>query len=333
MLYWKAASGKFLYYSYDGGFDFLHPNILRGLFSLRKGWLVYTPVMTLALLGIPLMWNRYRELFWVCAVYIVVTIYVTFSWTSWWYGGSFGQRPMVETYALLLFPLGVFFRSVSTMTHAKRLLYVFVAFCIFLNCFQTWQFLQGFWSGEGPNNYMYEIMFLKTHRDRQMIRNFFGLERRPVTVKDSVLIYRAEGNDTVTGKETLMKITDSIGRKVLDTLVDTKEGSCLRIDGRAMFEPFQEFPKKFSGMAVAISSAGNGFHQEVTMPLQPLIGNERIWWERDMMGVPGRWDDVYMYIKVPAQARLRLQIRLQNPGQNTLYFDSLRVWMLASGND
>ena len=328
MIYWKAASGKFLYYSYDGGFDFLHPNILRGLFSLRKGWLVYTPVMALALMGIPLMWNHYRELFWVCALYTVVTIYVTFSWTSWWYGGSFGQRPMVETYALLIFPLGGFLRAVSRRTFTKWLLSVFVAFCIFLNCFQTWQFVQGFWSAEGPNNYMYEVMFLKTHRDRQMIRNFFGLEQRPVTVKDSTLIYRAAGNDSVNRNAGLIKISDSIGMEVLDTVVLTNAGSCLRIDGRAMFDPFQEFPKKFSRMVVAISAGDNGFQQETIMPLQPLIGNEKIWWERDMMGAPGRWDDVYMYVKVPAESKLRIQIRLQNPGQNTLYFEGLRVWIL-----
>ena len=175
---------------------------------------------------------------------------------------------------------------------------------------------------------MYEVMFLKTHRDRQMIRNFFGLEQRPVTVKDSTLIYRAAGNDSVNRNAGLIKISDSIGMEVLDTVVLTNAGSCLRIDGRAMFDPFQEFPKKFSRMVVAISAGDNGFQQETIMPLQPLIGNEKIWWERDMMGAPGRWDDVYMYVKVPAESKLRIQIRLQNPGQNTLYFEGLRVWIL-----
>jgi len=52
IIYWKSVTGDLLYYSYgDEGFFFLHPHILDGLLSYRKGWLIYTPVMLFALFG------------------------------------------------------------------------------------------------------------------------------------------------------------------------------------------------------------------------------------------------------------------------------------------
>ncbi|HRG88565.1 MAG TPA: hypothetical protein PLW44_06055, partial [Chitinophagales bacterium] len=100
MLYWKAASGKFIYYSYDGTFDFLSPHIIPGLFSIRKGWLVYTPVMALALIGLPLLWFKHKPLFVPLVTYTLLVVYITFSWHAWSYGGSFGCRPLVQSYAL-----------------------------------------------------------------------------------------------------------------------------------------------------------------------------------------------------------------------------------------
>jgi hypothetical protein len=44
---------QFIYYSYAGeSFDFLHPQIIRGLFGWKNGWLPYTPVMIFSLPGI-----------------------------------------------------------------------------------------------------------------------------------------------------------------------------------------------------------------------------------------------------------------------------------------
>ena len=52
-LYWHAITGQFIYYSYqEEGFFFAHPQIIDGLFSFRKGWLIYTPVMLFAMIGL-----------------------------------------------------------------------------------------------------------------------------------------------------------------------------------------------------------------------------------------------------------------------------------------
>ena len=51
-IYWKITTGHFFYYSYsDERFFFNQPRIIEGLFSFRKGWFVYTPMMLFALAG------------------------------------------------------------------------------------------------------------------------------------------------------------------------------------------------------------------------------------------------------------------------------------------
>jgi hypothetical protein len=95
LLYWHRQTGYWLFYSYGekGSFFFLRPRIADGLFSYRKGWLLYTPVMILALAGIPLLYKKYKLFFASVAVTFILAVYVMFSFWCWWYGGSFGCRP------------------------------------------------------------------------------------------------------------------------------------------------------------------------------------------------------------------------------------------------
>ncbi|MTB50775.1 glycosyltransferase family 39 protein [Lewinella sp. W8] len=109
LLYWKYVSGDWLVYSYqDQGFDWLKAHIHSGLFSYKAGWLVYTPLMIFGVLGfVPLFWRRPRiapALF----LHAVLFVYVAFAWSVWWYGGSLGQRTMVQAYVVLAFPLAAF---------------------------------------------------------------------------------------------------------------------------------------------------------------------------------------------------------------------------------
>ncbi|GAB4402959.1 MAG: hypothetical protein OHK0039_01500 [Bacteroidia bacterium] len=140
MLYWKRYAGSFLHYSYgEFGFDWLRPHILDGLFNYRKGWFIYTPVMLLAVAGFVPLYRRYRPQFWMVALFTAINIYVVFAWEIWWYGGSFGARPLVQSYALLSLPLG----SMIALLLSRRWLaiggMVFVLLCADLNLLMTWQ--------------------------------------------------------------------------------------------------------------------------------------------------------------------------------------------------
>jgi hypothetical protein len=149
LLYWKIITGKFLFNSYGDnageGFEFAHPFIFEVLLSFRKGWLIYTPLMIFALLGLILMVKKRKEFSYPVLVYFVINFYIVASWSCWWYAESFGQRALIQSYALMSIPLAFF---VSTIIENKnqvlrRCLFILFSLFIILNVFQTWQYLNG----------------------------------------------------------------------------------------------------------------------------------------------------------------------------------------------
>ncbi|MEL6629275.1 MAG: hypothetical protein AAFQ83_13120 [Bacteroidota bacterium] len=106
LIYWKYVSGDWIVYSYqDQGFNWIKPFISDGLFSYRAGWLMYTPIMIFAIIGFPFLVRQHKNLLWVSLIYTLIFCYVAFAWEIWWYGGSLGQRTMVQAYPVLAFPL------------------------------------------------------------------------------------------------------------------------------------------------------------------------------------------------------------------------------------
>lgn len=123
LLYWKAMTGQFFYNSYEvvgSSFYFDAPQTHKMLFSYRKGWFIYTPMMLVAFSGFYLVWRQRRELFWSTFPYMVVMIYVLSSWWAWWFGGGFGSRAMVDTYAIMVFPLAVVVENVLGMGVGRK---------------------------------------------------------------------------------------------------------------------------------------------------------------------------------------------------------------------
>ncbi|MCO6499616.1 MAG: hypothetical protein J5I47_04455 [Vicingus serpentipes] len=141
MAFWKYATNHWLFFSYgEERFYFNNPHILDGLFSYRKGWLVYTPIMIFALIGILPLYKMQRKFFLPLLVFLPVNIFVMYSWWSWYYGGGFGSRPMVDSYGLLAIPLAAFFTYFNQTPFYLRVI-PFILFFLTssLNLFQTQQ--------------------------------------------------------------------------------------------------------------------------------------------------------------------------------------------------
>lgn len=110
MMFWKMASGSFLFFSYGSSerFYWSDPQLLNLLLSFRKGWLVYTPIMIFGLAGFMVLYARNRKLFFTLLAYFVLNVYVASCWWDWAYGGSFGMRALVHVYAVLIIPFAYF---------------------------------------------------------------------------------------------------------------------------------------------------------------------------------------------------------------------------------
>ncbi len=176
MAYWKYATGQWVYYSYtDEGFDFLHPKIWKGLFSYRKGWFVYTPLALLLCIGLWPLYLRSKALFVPVATFIVLNIYIVFSWKIWHYGGCFSCRPMVESLAVLALPACALVQNVSLArnTLVRIAATAIAGFLIVLNVFQTYQYSRGVIHFDRMTRDYYWRVFGKlkvSEADRQLLR-------------------------------------------------------------------------------------------------------------------------------------------------------------------
>ncbi len=141
LIYWKEVTGQWLYYSYgEEGFCFSRPRIIDGLFSYRKGWLLYTPLMVLGVLGLPSLRRSFRALLPALLPLLILHIYIIFSWWCWWYGGGFGARAMIVTYALLAFPLAGFLDDLPRRYLLRPLFMILVVVLIGWNQRQIYQY-------------------------------------------------------------------------------------------------------------------------------------------------------------------------------------------------
>jgi hypothetical protein len=109
LAYWKYVTGNWIINSYGdkGAFFFNNPQIINGLFSFRKGLFIYVPTMFFAFLSLPLLMRREKlKTFLIpITIFSIINLYIVLSWWVWWYGGGYGLRPLIESYALMLFPL------------------------------------------------------------------------------------------------------------------------------------------------------------------------------------------------------------------------------------
>lgn len=167
LLYWKLSSGQWFFYSYQDngvGFDFFAPHTWDFLFSYRKGWYVYTPIMLVATLGFIRLYRVNRKLFFPFFLFFLLNLYVVSSWSVWWYGGgSYSSRSMVSTYLIMAFPLGYLLIWIKERGRTIWLTsLVLMGVMIVVNLFQFWQFKAKIIDGERMTGAYYWKIFGRT---------------------------------------------------------------------------------------------------------------------------------------------------------------------------
>jgi len=162
--FWHYVGGHWLLDAYRGEhFDFGNPHILAGLFSIRKGWFVYTPLAALVLAaGLPPLRRAVPAA--LPALLLPAVLYLTFSWEQWWYGWGFSARPLVSLYPLLALPLAAVVAATRAAGPAARwrkpVQRVLIA-CIILNQWQGWQYVNNILPGDEVTAQLYRERFFK----------------------------------------------------------------------------------------------------------------------------------------------------------------------------
>ncbi len=161
MILWYLQSNQWIIRPYpDEGFNFFHPRIADFLFSYRRGWFIYTPVMLLAMAGIFSLPGRRFSNTAGFILFFAILVYICSSWWCWYYGDGFGQRPLIDFYGIFAIPLASVLQPGSKTL--RRVIYSLVTIFIFLNLFQTWQCRKKIISADNMNRQKYFYVFFRT---------------------------------------------------------------------------------------------------------------------------------------------------------------------------
>jgi hypothetical protein len=162
LLYWKLASGSWLFDAYKGeGFLWGEPALAEILWSYRKGWWVYTPLAVLALLGLFGVKKHLPGSTGPLLLYTLLNLYVVSCWWCWWYGGSFGMRALIEMFAPLSLGLAALWEERRRWKAGKVAALFLLALFVGFNLFQTYQYRRGYIHWENMNKQAYWAVFGK----------------------------------------------------------------------------------------------------------------------------------------------------------------------------
>lgn len=162
--YWYLKTGHFFYDSYKNagvGLDIFSPHILDVLFSFRKGWMIYTPVMVLGIIGLVMLFRSNKTLGWSFGIYFAISFYIICSWTEWWYGAAYSCRPVITAYPILAIAIATLLSKIDG-AWLKRGIATFVVLCTALNLFQWWQLMEGIYDPYRTTKDYYWAIFLQT---------------------------------------------------------------------------------------------------------------------------------------------------------------------------
>jgi hypothetical protein len=164
LLYWRFTSGSWIHNPHGAGtFFFSEPAIGSVLWSYRKGWLVYTPIMGAAVAGLFVVGRYVRGITLPLAVLAAVNLYVVSSWWNWWYGGGFGMRALIESGAPLALPMASLAATLGTTARRRRRVWGVISVLAALNVFQTYQYVMNYIRWDGMTRETYWAVFLRPY--------------------------------------------------------------------------------------------------------------------------------------------------------------------------
>ncbi|MDY0078691.1 MAG: hypothetical protein RBR87_15590 [Bacteroidales bacterium] len=160
---WYIQTGSFYVKPYqEEGFILSQPNMLKFLFSYKKGFFIYAPaffiLMLLGFIGFGIK-KEYWKLF-SFLIPILVVIYILSSWWMWYYGASFGSRVMIDYYAVFALFGSSFYRL--KVRFAKPLSLIFFVLLIYLAVIQSFQYKHYIFQWDQMNKERFWKVFLKT---------------------------------------------------------------------------------------------------------------------------------------------------------------------------
>jgi hypothetical protein len=258
-LFWKYTTTNWFVYSYTEGFDLFRPYTIPFLFSFKKGWLVYTPMMLFAFLGL-VFWFRTAQVGkFAVPLFCFFSLWLLSSWETWWYGGSFSQRAMVDGMGIWAFGMAAFVGWLAKHSRLRQIVMVTGSLLIVLNLFQTHQYQLGIIDPERMTAAYYKASFLKLQ---------VGSEEHALKEVDrDVDMNTALANDQY-----------GLHKRISISFDDLNENGPVEAAFRKVWQPFvAKMPQDETGRPYFEMSSAVEFSPAVHIPYQDFASSDHIW--------------------------------------------------------
>lgn len=339
--YWYYVSGHLVFNPYEGeGFNFAKPKIYEGFFHFKNGWLLYTPIMTLAIFGLFVLRRYAKVAFWPVLSFFILQAYIHYSYYAWTFFPGLGQRPMVETYPLLSFALAAAFTFFLKRKSTSWMPYT--AFFLFsvLNLFQTWQMREGVIWSERHNAAFYWETFATMKSSLNSLRAYDTKELQPEEdAIQKIAVMAQESFDQHTFPDSILSDSHShsgqyayyhpqtyftLSEKKLN---DLEPGAWLKMEIWAYMDEQDQIFNRDGCMNLVIEffDATGKRQKERNIKISSHLGNDTysIW----IAGLPNQWGKASFYTRIPrkAQKDWTFKVFLLNPYGQKLYLDDFEL--------
>lgn len=322
-LYWHYVSGDWVVYSYENqGFNWLRPHLWDGIFSFKSGWLLYSPLLVVALVGFGSLRRQQPVAFWPLLVFMVLFTYVTFAWNEWLYGGSLGIRAMVQSYAVLAWPMAAAHRWLLAQRF-WRWAYAGVALlCCYYNVWLTYQGYGGglLVAGQMNRAYLWRILgrysvppdarlLLDTNYDfTGTPRNYHVLWQQDF---ESLSGNPACGTPALQGQCSLL--LDAAHPTSAEYTIPAKPGQFEWVEGKALASTSQpEWVEGHMTQFVVRFCQGTRVVRERTVQYQRVLQ-------------PNQPQELHFYVKAPHEEYDHVTVVFLHHGQATMWFDKAQL--------
>ncbi len=181
LIYPQAFAGSWFcdYVQHKRVIYLLAPNLWLVLFSIKNGWLIYTPLVLLSIPGFYILAERNKPIFYATFLYSLVFTLMLASSPDVATPDNFSQQRMSEIFAVLFIPIGYFVSWVHEGRWIRRSFYgILITAICGLSLFQTWQYRTKILNPWFTTPEYYEAAFLKTavNAKTRLLQEFYNLD-------------------------------------------------------------------------------------------------------------------------------------------------------------
>lgn len=155
------------------------PFLWQVMFSIRNGWLIYTPLVLFSIPGFYILANRNKRIFYAVFLFSLNFVFLLASSPDVIAPNNFSQSRMTEIFAVLFIPVGYFIGWVMEGSWLRKTAFLLVlAALVGLNLFQTWQYRNKILNPWFTSPGYYKAVFLKTHvsPETRMLQSFSNMD-------------------------------------------------------------------------------------------------------------------------------------------------------------